>query len=174
MFAGGCTLEAAEAVGNHDGTLDSFGGVERRCEHSLLRQEAGAGGEPRFAMLETIREFGLEQLAASPDEERVRRAHFVYLAERVREHNRLEDEAELVMSEARLAVEEANLRAALEWALIHDREMALDLNSRLTWFWFVRGRVGVGLDLLERVLATGVGEDSRAGVGARRGCVAGA
>ena len=159
VFAGGISFEAVD-VGNYDAALDLFGGLERLVEHSLLRLVEPDDAEPRYQMLETVREFGLEHLAAS-GEERVRRAHFVYLAERVREHNRLEDEAELVMSEARLAVEEANLRAALEWALIHDREMALDLNSRLTWFWFVRGRVGVGLDLLERVLATGVGENTR-------------
>ena len=78
VFAGGCTLEAAEAVANPDGRLDVFGGLERLVEQSLLRQEAGPEGEPRFTMLETIREFGLEQLEASGEAEEIRRDHTTY------------------------------------------------------------------------------------------------
>ena len=69
VFVGGCTLEAAEAVTNPDGALDVFGGMERLGEHSLLRQDEGLEGEPRFAMLETVREYGLEQLVASGEED---------------------------------------------------------------------------------------------------------
>src|SRR5215213_3791689 len=84
VFAGGCTLGAAEAVGNQDGTLDAFAGLERLCEHSLVRQDEGPGGEPRFVMLETVREFGLERLAESGEEEAIRKGHaaqFMELAE---------------------------------------------------------------------------------------------
>ena len=75
IFAGGCTLEAAETVGNHDGALDAIGGVERLCEQSLLRQGEESRGEPRFTMLETIREFALGQLVASGEEPAIRDAH---------------------------------------------------------------------------------------------------
>ena len=62
VFAGGCTLEAVEAVGNADGELDTLEGMASLIDKSLLRQIEGADDEPRFAMLETIREFGLERL----------------------------------------------------------------------------------------------------------------
>ena len=67
VFPGGCTIEAAEAVAAPEETLDVFGGIASLVDESLLRQEEGAEGEPRFRMLETVREFGLEQLEASGD-----------------------------------------------------------------------------------------------------------
>ena len=160
VFVGGWTLEAAEAVAGATGDIDALGGLASLGDQSLVLVE-GSESEPRYRMLETIREFALEQLTASAEEEPVRRAHVAYLDERVRAHNRLEDDTALAASEARLAMEEANFRAALEWALVHDQMMALGLSERLTWFWFVRSRVAVGLDLLERALATGVGADTR-------------
>jgi len=74
VFAGGFTLDAAAAVCAADEwtTLDSIGSL---VAEGLLREEPAAGHEPRFAMLETIREFGLEQLAASGEEATVRAAH---------------------------------------------------------------------------------------------------
>jgi predicted ATPase len=75
VVAGGFTLQAAEAIGNYDGTLDAFAGLERLCEHNLVRQDGGPGDEPRFTMLETVREFGLEQLAESGEEAAIRKEH---------------------------------------------------------------------------------------------------
>ena len=85
VFAGGCTLEAAEAVVNQEGTRDVFVGIAALVDKSLLRQEEGAEGEPRFRMLETVREFGLERLEASGEESATRHRHtryFLDLAER--------------------------------------------------------------------------------------------
>ena len=67
VFVGGFTLEAAEAVGGPSRApgSTSLDGVASLVDKSLLRQEDGPDGEPRFRMLETVREFGLEQLAAS-------------------------------------------------------------------------------------------------------------
>jgi predicted ATPase/class 3 adenylate cyclase len=80
IFAGGCTLEAAEAVCDPDGTLglDVLDGMSSLAAQSLLKQLEGPDGEPRFGMLETIREFGLEQLRASGELELVARAHGEY------------------------------------------------------------------------------------------------
>ena len=64
MFAGGCTLEAAEAVVDPEGQPAVLEASCALVEQSLLRQSAGTDGEPRYRMLEIVREFGLEQLAA--------------------------------------------------------------------------------------------------------------
>jgi predicted ATPase len=86
VFARGWTLEAAEVMGQavHDpaaGTgqsLEVLDGLASLLDKSLLRQQEQASGEPRFRMLETIREYGLECLAASGEESVVRRAHADY------------------------------------------------------------------------------------------------
>ena len=79
VFAGGFTLEAAEAVASGSGEpgIDPFEGVASLLDKSLLRQEAGPGGEPRFVMLETVREFALEQLVASGEEGAIRERHAI-------------------------------------------------------------------------------------------------
>ncbi len=76
VFVGGFTLEAAEAVaGGDDLAIDVLDGVASLVEQSLLREEDGPGGEPRYLMLETVREFGLEQLAAAGEEAAIRDRH---------------------------------------------------------------------------------------------------
>ena len=75
VFAGGFTLEAAEAVANPDGGLDvlAAGGAAVRAQPAAAR--TGPGGEPRFGMLETVREFAAERLVESGEEEATRNAH---------------------------------------------------------------------------------------------------
>ncbi|KAA0226089.1 hypothetical protein EDS67_20525 [candidate division KSB1 bacterium] len=87
VFAGGCSLEAAEAVcsARHDVAGPALDGIAALVDKSLLRQDRAADREPRFMMLETIREYALERLQASADWEATRRAHahfFLALAER--------------------------------------------------------------------------------------------
>jgi predicted ATPase/class 3 adenylate cyclase len=135
VFAGGCRLEAAEAVGNHDGALDAIGGVERLCEQSLLRQEEESRGEPRFTMLETIREFALGQLAASGEEPAIRDAHaaaMMALAEAAAPH--LEG-AEQGAWSTRLEADYANLREAFGWLRTQGRVGdILRLGVSIKWF----------------------------------------
>jgi predicted ATPase len=163
VFVGGCTFAAAEAVSAVVGDADVFDGLGSLIDKNLLLLDA-SGSEPRYRMLETIREFALDQLAASPDEEGVRRAHLAYLERLSRETDLFDLFAGLTPAfeapVARLAEEEANFRAALEWALIHDAATALAVAAQLGPYWHAQNRPATGLDLLERALATGAGEDT--------------
>src|SRR5205085_1089168 len=80
VFAGGWTLEAAEAVCTPAGDvpLALLDATESLARQSLLRQRDGAAGEPRFGMLETIREYAAERLAAGGEAETTRRRHLAY------------------------------------------------------------------------------------------------
>ena len=80
VFVNGCTLEAIEAVCNAsaDLNLNIFDGTESLVGQSLVQQVQPPDQDPRFTMLETMREYGLERLAASPDEHVTRRAHAAY------------------------------------------------------------------------------------------------
>src|SRR5581483_6416050 len=79
VFAGGCTLDAASAVCDADRDLgcDMLDGLSTLVEHNLVR-ETEANGEPRFGMLETIREFAREQLDASDESAALQRRHAHY------------------------------------------------------------------------------------------------
>ena len=160
VFAGGFTLEAAEAVADpaRDLGIDAFDGVASLVDHSLLRPEEGPGDEPRFRMLETIHEFGLELLEASGERDELRRRHalyFVHLAGRAAPSLRHFGTPEEAAWRARLAADEANLRLALAWHLDGSGgEPAVRLAGDLGWFWFMRGQPREGRDWLERALAT--------------------
>jgi predicted ATPase/DNA-binding CsgD family transcriptional regulator len=181
IFAGGFTLEAAEAVadgqterradGQHDDgsplsacpparlPVSVFDGIAALVDGSLLRQAENADGEPRFGMLETIREYGLEQLAAMGEVHQTRKQHATWCLELVESAwpafaSRTDQEPWL----DRLAAEHDNLRAALAWLEeIDDIDLALRLGGRLFWFWYVRGYLNEGRAWLERTLARSAG-----------------
>ena len=163
VFVGGCTFAGANAVAAALGDVDVFDGLGSLIDKNLLILDA-SGFEPRYRMLETIREFALERLRESSDEERVRRAHLAYLDRLSRE----DDLFDLFVGKtsafeapvARLAAEEANFRTALEWALIHDPQMALAVAARLGPYWSTKDRPATELDLLERIAASGAGENT--------------
>jgi predicted ATPase/class 3 adenylate cyclase len=153
IFAGGFSLEAAEAVANPGAELDVLDGLDRLSEHSLLRPVAGAEGEPRFVMLETIREYGLERLEESGEAETTRLAHTEFFLALVEEAEpKLTSPEQLVWLE-RLEAEHDNLRAALGWALARDAQIALRLAGGLAWFWYFRGYLREGRAWLDRTLA---------------------
>ncbi|MDP9368914.1 MAG: NB-ARC domain-containing protein, partial [Chloroflexota bacterium] len=116
VFVGGFTLAAAEAVAStsDDLGLDVFNGVCSLADKSLLREEDGPGGEPRYLMLETIREFELEQLAAAGEEAAIRDRHaafFADLAAAIAPYLPWRADADAAV--ARLDADQDNLRAAL-------------------------------------------------------------
>jgi predicted ATPase/DNA-binding SARP family transcriptional activator len=137
VFVGGWTLEAAEAVCDGDGETDVVEGLHSMVEKSLLRREDGPDGEPRFSMLETIREYALERLEAGDEAEAVRRRHaeyFVALAERVEP---LLATAEQDRWRARLGADYANVAAVLAWSIESGSvELGLRLAGALWYFWF--------------------------------------
>jgi predicted ATPase len=156
VFVGGCTLEAVDAVCNAAGdlALDVLDGVASLVDKSLLHLHAG-DAEPRFGMLDTIREYALERLAESGEEDALRQQHATY-------YWGLIEEAESHVSSAarqvwldRLEAEHDNLRAALGWSETgtSDTETGRRLVGALSWFWFLRGYLGAGQRWLEDALA---------------------
>ncbi|HET9495866.1 MAG TPA: hypothetical protein VFR15_16695, partial [Chloroflexia bacterium] len=124
VFAGGCSLQAAERMVEDDmssGPLpgcDALDLVGSLVDKSLLKEESGPGGESRLLMLETIREYGLERLHESGEEAEMRRRHALLMAE-------LAEQAEPYMTSAardpwmaRLDADLDNIRAALSWSLL--------------------------------------------------------
>ena len=175
VFSGGRTLEAIEAVCDAQGDLpvDSFEGVSSLLDKSLLRQEEGPEGEPRFVMLETIHEYAREKLQESGEAEEIGRAHteyFLTLAE--------EAEPELVGTDQvswmdGLEAEHDNFRAALSRSLeAGDSGSALRIGGALWRFWNVRGHFSEGRHWLGTGLSGGGAALSASG--ARRRLVWGA
>ncbi|CAA9562458.1 MAG: hypothetical protein AVDCRST_MAG19-1927 [uncultured Thermomicrobiales bacterium] len=156
VFVGGFTLEAAEAVGGGAGEpkTDVLEGLTALVNGSLLRRVELTGGEPRFAMLETVREFGLERLATSGEEGAVRRVHadyFLALAERCEPS--IYRGCDLIRLLGALEAEHANLRAALgHLEEMGDAEATLRLAGALAPFWLFHSHRSEGRDWLERAL----------------------
>ena len=155
VFVRGSRLEAAEAVCNPDGTFDGtlLDGLDSLVEKSLLRQRADSDGEPRFWMLETIREFALEKLESAGEADAVHRRHadwFAELAEALDAESRTGDQAASI---ARLGDDHSNLRAAIDQAREgRDGELLLRLATALWPFWSTRGYVAEGRRALEDAL----------------------
>ena len=152
-FAGGFTLEAAEAVAGEAGgdALEELGAL---VDQSLVRRQADAGGEPRYAMLETVREYGLEMLEASGEAEDIGRRHAAYylaLAERLAPVH-VGPYPGLWLD--RLAADHDNLRAAFELLCrAETAEACLRLAAACGFYWFRRGHIGEGRARLGRALA---------------------
>ncbi|MGI8553366.1 MAG: ATP-binding protein, partial [Dehalococcoidia bacterium] len=165
VFVGGCSLEAAEAIAD---VVDGEQGIETRdgsfapdtldlvaslVDKNLLGQEERQG-EPRFVLLETIREYGLEQLDEHGDTTAFQRRHAEYylvLAEAAEPRLRTREQASAFEL---LGREHDNLRAALRWFEEQGEAGAeLRLAGALAWFWFLRGHWNEGAAWLEAGLA---------------------
>jgi len=155
VFVGGCTIEAAEAVCNADGDppMEVVDGIAALVDKSLVRPVEGSGDEPRFTMLETIREYALERLEASGEAEIMRRYHAAYYLALAETAEPKLYSPELLLWLDRLEQEHDNLRAALRWTIErHKMDLAIRLGAALGWFWFVRGYEREGLQWLEAAL----------------------
>lgn len=185
VFAGGCAFDALEDIhGAEDGEgAGGAGNVE--CEEGLLEtlstlvdnslvvREEQAGGDVRFRMLETVREYAFERLVASGDEDQIRRRHAEYylrLAQRAQAELRGPQQLEWLNG---LDTDHNNLRVALRWALDGSEheggtEAGLELGMRaaaaLCRFWEMRGYLSEGRQWLDELLARrqAVAPESRA------------
>lgn len=154
VFAGGFSFEAAEEIAGAkaDLRIDIFDGIASLVDKSLLVQREQADGEPRFRMLEVIREFAIEQLVRNDALELMKRLHagyYVTLLENV--------EPKLMGAETRrwhefLDDENDNARLALEWSLENEPEVALRIAVAISNFWIGRGYLTEGSQWLRAAL----------------------
>ncbi|MGB0042019.1 MAG: protein kinase [Terriglobales bacterium] len=153
-FAGGCTLEAVEAVCDTKGDLglDVLDGMASMVDKSLAQQVEQADTETRFRMLSTLREYALERLAESDDESATRRAHAAYYL--VLAEEGAEDIAAHPEWLDRFEVEHDNFRVALDYLIkTGDADWGLRLGTALFRFWETREYLTEGRDAIARVLA---------------------
>jgi predicted ATPase/DNA-binding winged helix-turn-helix (wHTH) protein len=152
VFVGGCALESVAEVVAIENDLPVLDTLESLIGKSLVRQ-TDAHGQPRFAMLETIREYASERLHAAGEHEILRerhREHFLALAESAEPKLSGAGQAEWLR---RLETEHENLRAGLEWSLVTAKpEAGLRLCGALQRFWIARGHFSEGRMWCERIL----------------------
>jgi predicted ATPase/class 3 adenylate cyclase len=151
-LVGGCRLEAAESLCDLGGSLgtgvlDALGSL---VDKSLLRRTTDSDGEPRFTMLETIREYALEMLHGSGEAEEARRLHALYYAEEAERLDLASRTGDRPSCHARLDDDYANLSAAIDFARENrDGDLMLRLVTALWGFWSTRGYVAEGRRALE-------------------------
>lgn len=156
VFVGGCWLDDAAAVCNPDDelgvdTLDTLSGL---VEASLLRSEAGPDGQPWFTMLETVREFAVERLAASGEADLIQKRHALAILAYTEQLAGGEDDATRGPWRLPSSAQLPNLRAAYAWAMAHgEAETALRLPTNVLLFWHLRGHKREGEAMVEAALA---------------------
>ena len=162
VFVGGFTLDAAVAVAGAPADGAVLDGIASLVDKSLLLSVTAPSvtpndadeSEPRFMMLETVREFARDELARSGEEDAARRAHADYFrlfAEQAEPELRGAGQAAWI---AQLETELPNLRAVLDWSLAGgDGETGLRVAGALYWFWFLRNRSEEGRTWFEQARA---------------------
>jgi predicted ATPase/DNA-binding SARP family transcriptional activator len=159
VFAGGWTLPSAEAVcGGHSSVLE---GLAALVDESLVRQRQTSDGEPRFSVLEIVREYALERLAELGEADDTRRRHLEHLVAFAEEAEPKLADRDQISWFARLEDEHNNLRAALAFALeTGDSVSALRLVVGIRRFWQIHGYLAEGRQALESALAVASEEPS--------------
>jgi predicted ATPase/DNA-binding winged helix-turn-helix (wHTH) protein len=160
VFVGGCTLESAEAVCNtsQDLGIDLFEGLSSLVDKNLIQRmdrgrADGSVAEPRFAMLETIREYALERLVHSGEQPAVRRAHAAYCLVLAEEGNPELESAERARWLSQCDREIDNFRFALDWLFeTHTLDWGFRLCVALFRFWEMREHLTEGRARLETIL----------------------
>ena len=177
VFAGGFGLDGAEALlatelagdqpgadsasspaaGNPSPAQTALDLVTSLAAQSLLTRQDQPDGSVRFGMLETVREFALECLAASGEEPAVRRRHAEHLLGCVERADRVMPRPDRWWEP--FEREWGNLRAALAWTVeAGEARLGMRLGGELFGYWMLRGQIGEGIAWLVRLLAVGVNE----------------
>ena len=155
VFWGGCTLEGAEAVCNTKGDLgaDIFDLMSSLVDKSLIQQRQQTHDEPRFRMLETIREYALERLQQGGEEPATKRAHAAYCLVLGEEGNPELNEPDRAAWLARCDIEHDDFRAALDFLFqTGDLEWGFRFCTALFRFWDMREHSAEGRAQLEHIL----------------------
>jgi non-specific serine/threonine protein kinase len=167
VFAGGWTLEAAEAVGarecvEREDITDLLAGL---VDKSLVVAEANTHSGSRYRLLEPVRQYAREKLAEGEEGDAVRRRHVAFFLVLAEEADPGVEGAQQPVWVERLEEEHDNIRAALSWSLGQgqDAELALRIGAALGAFWYLRGYFSEGRKWLEEALA----QSSRAPTAAR-------
>ncbi len=157
VFVNGCTLEAIAAVytgGVADQASDKMSSISSLIDHSLLFQMQLDAPEPRFGMLETVREYAFECLQEHGEAKEIRRAHALYflaLAEEAASHASKGEQQRQWLEQ--LKEEQENLRAASGFLIERqETELAVQLNGALWWYWVNRGYFSEGRSWLAAAL----------------------
>ena len=164
VFVGDASLEAAEVVAG-GGDLDVVAGLASLVDQSLVRRNDQQDSGPRFGMLETIREYGLEQLAASEEEADIRTRHLAYFLEVAERMDRVPYTAAKDVALRRVETELPNMRAALTCASVRaEPEYLMRLAIALRWFWESRGSIAEAGSWLDRALVATTGSPPELGI----------
>jgi predicted ATPase/class 3 adenylate cyclase/uncharacterized protein HemY len=160
VFAGGCTFSTAETVCLQSGDLkiEVLEGIAALVDNNLLRQEEEIAGEPRVSMMQTIREYGLEQLRKSRVDVETHTAHAKYFAAFAEEAELNRNGPEDAIWAKRIDAEKDNIRAALSWSFKNAPELALQITAAVGNFWFSHGHwaeLRAICQKLEQEVATG-------------------
>ena len=159
IFAGGFTLNAADEICKPMGEVDVFSGVETLLNNSLLRQVHSASSEPRFDMLQTIREYALEKAAEAGIMTELQWAHCGYYSRMAAAAGNMGEGsfgAHSVIWLQRYEEEYDNFRVALSWGIKHPEEgfpLVIAMMNQLAWFWYRYGYLQEGSEWTERSLA---------------------
>jgi predicted ATPase/DNA-binding CsgD family transcriptional regulator len=155
IFAGGVSLKAAETIciGGKIEAVDVLETISHLVDKSLVTVNRFEGGETRYRLLETIREYGLEKLIEAQEKTDINNKHLEYFVQFAEEADLKIKGAEQVIWYEKLEIEHDNLLAALHWASESKNiEVGLRLSESLGYFWYVHGHIREGVGWLEKFL----------------------
>lgn len=156
VFVGGCTLNAVEAIcviGDSKGDVPLLEGLASLVDKSMLQHELRENGEPRFMLLETLREYALERLESDGQLATFRKRHLTFFAEFVENIEPGPKKPNLAAWMKELEEEHDNLRTTLQWALENNEiESALRIAGAIWRFWQIHGHVEEGAKWMSLIL----------------------